>query len=146
MHGLVNRTIVLSVIGLALAACGASSSTGRTSSGSTPGVPANPVQGSGTAADHRAAAAFESIPAAYVQAAFCAENGKWLYDFEDVESWDPAGAYYPGTDDSCPWCSSWCQSHTCQATVECAHSHCFNCYLKGKAFWWLLARMAGWSA
>jgi hypothetical protein len=30
--------------------------------------------------------------------------------------------------------------------VECAHSHCFNCYLKGKAFWWLLARMAGWSA
>ena len=22
---------------------------------------------------------------------------------------------------------------------ECAHSHCFNCYRKGKAFWWLMA-------
>lgn len=54
--------------------------------------------------------------------------------------------------DACQWCSTWCGSHTCGPyaisctnDADCAHSHCFNCYLKGKAFWWLLARMAGWS-
>ena len=25
-----------------------------------------------------------------------------------------------------------------------AHSHCLNCYQKGKAFWWMMARIAGW--
>jgi hypothetical protein len=76
---------------------------------------------------------------------WCGQHQKVLFDFEDVESWDPDGTYYPDTGDDCAWCSDWCSGHTCPACSECAHSHCFNCYQKGKAFWWLLARLSGWN-
>jgi hypothetical protein len=72
------------------------------------------------------------------------EHKKILYDFESVESYDPDGNYYVNTSDDCGWCTDWCAAHTCEACSDCAHSHCFNCYQKGKAFWWLLARIAGW--
>lgn len=75
---------------------------------------------------------------------YCRTNDKVLFDFEDIESWDPGGAYYPDTDDACGWCGAWCGAHSCPACGGCAHSHCFNCYLKGKAVWWMLARLAGW--
>ena len=39
---------------------------------------------------------------------YVAAHGKVLYDFADIESWDPAGTNYPDTDDSCPWCADWC--------------------------------------
>lgn len=71
-------------------------------------------------------------------------NNKILFDFADIESWDPDGNYYPDTSDDCGWCTTWCASHTCEDCGDCAHSHCFNCYQKGKAFWWMMARMAGW--
>lgn len=76
---------------------------------------------------------------------FCRNNKKILFDFADIESYDPAGTYYPNGKDSCEWCDTWCKSHSCPScSEECDHSHCFNCYLKGKAFWWMMARLAGW--
>ena len=75
-------------------------------------------------------------------------NGKVLFDFADIESWDPDGNYYPETTDACEWCSKWCSEHPedCDfACRRCAHSHKFNCLLKAKAFWWMMARLAGWS-
>jgi hypothetical protein len=75
---------------------------------------------------------------------WCAANDKILFDFEDIESWDPDGNYYPDISDDCGWCTDWCASHTCPECSSCAHSHCYNCYLKGKAFWWMMARISGW--
>jgi len=75
------------------------------------------------------------------------QNAKVLFDFADIESYDPAGNHYPNTDDSCPWCEDWCATHPgdCQNLPDdCAHSHPFNCKLKARAFWWMMARLAGW--
>ena len=76
--------------------------------------------------------------------AYCEANGKILFDFADVESYDPDGNYYPDETDACAWCSTWCSTHECFDCGGCAHSHCFNCYQKGRAFWWMMARIAGW--
>ena len=78
---------------------------------------------------------------------YCQRNGKVLFDFADIESWDPAGKRYPDTDDSCGWCGDWCDSHPQDCvglTDECAHSHPLNCNLKAQAFWWMMARLSGW--
>lgn len=80
---------------------------------------------------------------------YCAANNKVLFDFADIESYDPDNTYYPSGSDACEWCYTWCASHTCPAGTcvndsTCQHSHCFNCYNKGKAFWWLMARLSGW--
>ncbi len=78
--------------------------------------------------------------------AYCAAQDKVLFDFADIESWDPDGVYYPEDTDACLWCADWCAVNPCPGCGGCAHSHCFNCYLKGKGFWWLLARLSGWQA
>ncbi|HUV31923.1 MAG TPA: hypothetical protein VMY05_12670 [Acidobacteriota bacterium] len=77
---------------------------------------------------------------------FCTTNDKVLYDFADIESYDPDGNFYPVESDYCAWCYDWCATHTCPGCDICAHSHCFNCYLKGKAWWWMMARLTGWSS
>jgi len=73
-------------------------------------------------------------------------NDMVVFDFADIESYDPDGNYYSNTTDACTWCTSWCDSHPedCQNLPSCAHSHGFNCVQKGKAFWWMMARLAGW--
>ena len=77
---------------------------------------------------------------------YCVSNEKILFDFADIESYDPSGNYYPDESDACNWCYDWCAVHTCQGCPgSCAHSHCFNCYLKGRAWWWMMAQVVGWT-
>ena len=87
---------------------------------------------------------------------YCRQNNKILFDFADIESYDPDGRYLLGNfaDDGCyyrdgnqrrNWADEWCLNHPgrCEP-YECAHSRSLNCDLKARAFWWMVARLAGW--
>jgi len=87
--------------------------------------------------------------------AFCAANGKLLFDFADIESYDPDGRSFLGlgANDNCDytggnWASEWCAAHPGSelcAECDCAHSQPLTCNLKGRAFWRMLAARAGWN-
>jgi len=92
---------------------------------------------------------------------YCETHNKFLYDFADIESYDPDGNYYldksandgcnydsndDGTRDS-NWAIAWQNSHTegvewydCSA----AHTQPLNANMKAYAAWHLWARIAGW--
>lgn len=93
---------------------------------------------------------------------YCESNEKALYDFADIESYDPDNIYYldryatdgcyydsdsDGSQDA-NWAEDWQNSHT-EGTDwyecgDCAHSVDLNCNKKAYAAWWLWARIAGW--
>ncbi len=85
---------------------------------------------------------------------YCVAHSKVLFDFADIESYDPDGNYFldQGADDGCNydggnWANEWCSTHSGDplcASCGCAHSVALNCNLKARAFWWMMARLAGW--
>ncbi len=86
--------------------------------------------------------------------AFCRANNKVLFDFADIESYDPDGAYFLdlGANDNCDysggnWAVEWCSANPASdlcLPCSCAHSQALNCNLKARALWWMLARLSGW--
>lgn len=89
--------------------------------------------------------------------AWCRSHGKVLFDFADIESYDPDGTFFLDryANDNCDyrgaggatynWAQEWCARNPGRCGgCACAHSQCLNCQQKGKAFWWMLARLAGW--
>jgi len=91
---------------------------------------------------------------------YCTDNNKVLYDFADIESYDPDGTFYEFPHDNCDyyqsasgsklgnWAIEWQDSHTEDVDwYDCisAHSQPLNANRKAYAAWWLWARLAGWT-
>ena len=86
---------------------------------------------------------------------YCITNNKVLYDFYDIECYDPDDNYFGdlNVNDDCSytggnWAIEWQNSHiegvdwyNCSA----AHTQPLNANLKAYAAWWLWASLAGWS-
>jgi len=87
--------------------------------------------------------------------AYCEQNGKVLYDFYDIECYNPDGVYYGDqyVDDHCNydggnWALEWQNSHAQGLdwySCGSAHSQPLNANQKAYAAWWLWARLSGWS-
>lgn len=90
---------------------------------------------------------------------FCIANGKVLYDFADIEHYDPDGTYFEYVHDNCNyydgpggnvlgnWATAWQSTHEEGVDwYDCssAHSEPLNANQKAYAAWWLWARLAGW--
>jgi hypothetical protein len=91
--------------------------------------------------------------------AYCVANNKILYDFEDIESYNPDGAYFGDklVNDACDydsdgngtrdrnWAIDWQNAHPGEwYNCSSAHSQPLNANMKAYAAWWLWARLAGW--
>ena len=84
---------------------------------------------------------------------YCRKNNKVLFDFADIERYDPDGKDYLdlGAKDTGDyfggnWPRQWCAAHPgsdlCR-DCTCAHSRALICNMKARAFWWMMARLAG---
>jgi hypothetical protein len=92
---------------------------------------------------------------------YCETNGKILYDFADIESYNPDGEYFGDklVDDACNydsngdgtrdgnWALEWQEANP-EGWFSCsaAHSQPLNGNLKAYAAWWLFNVLAGWEA
>ncbi len=90
---------------------------------------------------------------------YCRANDKVLYDFADIESWDPDGVWYGARlpNDNCDydtdgdgsrdgnWAVEWQTAHPGEwYACSAAHSQPLNANRKAYAAWWLWARLTGW--
>jgi hypothetical protein len=90
---------------------------------------------------------------------YCIDNNKILFDFEDIEYHDPDGNYYPNEDGTGTWCAAWVQQNpgvysNIPPRVETggggdnwmrsSHAHGLFTIMKAQAFWYMMARLAGW--
>ncbi|UDQ97090.1 hypothetical protein AAEX28_08570 [Lentisphaerota bacterium WC36G] len=90
---------------------------------------------------------------------FCKNHNKVLFDFADIESFDPDGKVdYSklSARDNCDykkdgkrknWAKEWIKNnpkHNFSLPEKAAHTHPLNAAMKGQAFWWMMARLAGW--
>jgi hypothetical protein len=91
---------------------------------------------------------------------YCIANNKILYDFEDIERYNPDGNYFEFATDNCDyysdatgsnflgnWATEWQNSHTegiYWYTCSAAHTEPLNGNLKAYAAWHLWCRLAGW--
>jgi hypothetical protein len=86
---------------------------------------------------------------------YCKENGKVLYDFADIESYNPDGLYFGDkyANDACDytdgnWAIEWQNTHREGVdwyACSSEHSQPVNANMKAYAAWWLMARLAGWA-
>ena len=84
--------------------------------------------------------------------AHCATNNRILFDFADIERYDPNGVDYLnlGADDGCNydggnWAINWQNSHTVNVDwYNCASSHSqpLNANMKAYAAWWMFTKIA----
>ncbi|MBU8920573.1 MAG: hypothetical protein KOO63_01820, partial [Bacteroidales bacterium] len=90
---------------------------------------------------------------------YCIDNNKILYDFADIESYDPDGNFYADkrATDNCDydsngdtvrdanWAQEWQDAHPGEWYVcSPAHTMDLNGNLKAYAAWYLWARLGGW--
>lgn len=92
---------------------------------------------------------------------YCRTHKKFLYDFADIESYDPEGTFYHDkwANDGCyydndnngslesNWAIRWQESHTEGVdwySCGAAHTQPLNANMKAYAAWHLWARIAGW--
>ena len=92
---------------------------------------------------------------------YCKTNKKFLFDFADIESYNPDGDYFGDKipNDNCDydsngdgtrdanWALEWQDSHTEGVdwySCSSAHSQALNANMKAYAAWHLWARIAGW--
>jgi len=90
---------------------------------------------------------------------YCVANNKILYDFADIESYNPDGVYFGDklVNDACDydsngdgvrdknWAVDWQSAHPGEwYNCGSAHSQPLNANMKAYAAWWLWARLAGW--